>query len=102
MDLCDMVESLRKHQQAERAKPGFYDGCTKIDWELEELCLELDRNATVRVMSPEESSKYMRTMTRRHYHTPTKSGDGLRPRIQEFVDIARSMTQGSGGIVSLC
>lgn len=108
MDYSDMADSLRK-QQSNAVKEemvdltippkGFYEGCKKWDHELEELCLEMDRNSTVRVMSPEESSKYMRGMTGRHYHTPTSEGMGRRPAIAEFVDIAKTMTQGS--LVSL-
>lgn len=104
MDYTDMADSLRK-QQSNAVKEemvdltippkGFYEGCKMWHSELEELCLEMDRNSTVRVMSPEESSKYMRGMTGRHYHTPT----GKVPLIRQHVDIAKTMSQGS--LVSL-
>lgn len=105
MDLRDMVESHERISKANEElvdltpAKGYYDGCTKIDWELEELCLEMDRNATIRFMTPEESEKYMRSMTARHYNAPS----GKVPLIRQHVDITKMMSQGSGGgIVSLC
>ena len=88
MDLRDMVESLRKHQQAERAKPGFYDGCTKIDWEFEEVLQEMDRNATVRIATPEESERYTKLITGRHHATPP---NGREPFYRQHVRIIQDM-----------
>lgn len=90
MDYRDMVESLRRKQQAERSQPGFYDGCTKIDWELEELCRELDKNAVVVFVEPGHPAFVSRPLQSHR-----------RPAIAEFAEIAKSMSQGSGGIVSL-
>lgn len=95
MDYADMADSLRK-QQSNVAKEelidltlkqGYYDGCKKIDWELEELCHEMDRNSTVRYLSGEEGKKYMEARTARHYHTPT----GKEPFYRQHVKIVQEM-----------
>lgn len=91
MDYKDMADSLRRQQQLERSQPGYYDGCTKIDWELEALCREMDKNAVVVFVEPGHPAFEPRPL-RSH----------RRPAISEFVEIAKSMTQGSGGVVSLC
>lgn len=92
MDYADMADSLRK-KQSNGAKEelidltippkGFYDGCKKIDWELEELCLEMDRNSTVRYLSGEEGKKYMEMRCGKH--------KGIQPYIREHVKIVRDM-----------
>lgn len=85
MEYFDMVESLRRKQQLERSQPGFYDGCTKIDWELDELIASMEKNPVVFAID-----------------VPNQQAQGnRRPAIAEFAEIAKSMSQGSGGIVSL-
>ena len=92
MDYCDMIDSLRKGQSKAKEEmvdltvpppKGFYDGCTKIDWELEELCHEMDRNSTVRYLSGEEAKKYLERRVGKH--------KGIQPYIREHVKIVRDM-----------
>jgi hypothetical protein len=93
MDYSDMVESHKRNREANEELvdltpvKGFYDGCKKIDWELEELCLEMDRNSTFRIATPEESSRYMQSSTARHFHTPT----GKEPFYRQHVKIVQEM-----------
>jgi len=96
MDYSDMVESHKRNNSVKEElvdltpSPGYYDGCRAIDWELEKLCEALDRNATIQVMPPDKSEVFRQRL-------------GRRPMIAKFVDITKTMTQGSGGgIVSLC
>jgi hypothetical protein len=84
MDYFDMAESLRKKKfegaAVESLTPGYYDGCTKIDHEFDEI-----KNVMGKGTSLADFQKI---------HRPGR--DGIRPRIQEFVEIANSMSQGSG------
>lgn len=89
MDYFDMAESLRKKKFEEVAveslKPGYYDGCTKIDREFDEV------------------QTMMGKTTIQDFQKIGRPGrDGIIPRIQGFVDIAKPMLQGNGRIVSLC
>lgn len=95
MDYRDMVESHKRNHEAKEElvdltpAKGYYDGCKKFDWELDELCQQMERNSTVRTMTAEESARWMQQ-------------PGRRPAIAAFVDITKTMAQGSpGSIVSL-
>lgn len=83
MDYFDMAESLRKKKfegVVESLKPGYYDGCTKLDCEFDEV------------------QTMMGKTTIQDFQKIGRPGrDGIIPRIQEFVDIAKTMSQGSGG-----
>lgn len=92
MDYSDMAESLSKHklktaeeEMVDLTNPlnGFYDGCTKIDWEFDDVCVEMDRHSTVRYLSGEEGKKYLEKMTGKH--------KGTQPFILEHVKIVRDM-----------
>jgi hypothetical protein len=66
-----------------------------------------DMAASLRKVKFDEAAVEFRALPNKLHWDPEEieikpTQEGLRPRIQEFVDIAKSMTQGSGGIVSLC
>lgn len=89
MDYFDMAESLRKKKfegvAIDSLKPGYYDGCTKLD-------REFDAERTM-----------LGKATIQDFQKIARPGrDGIIPRIQEFVEITKQTAQGNGRIVSLC
>lgn len=54
MDFRDMVESLDRKEQHARMQPGYYDGCTKIDWEADRMLDVMDRNYTITVATNQQ------------------------------------------------
>jgi len=105
-----MAESLKKQQQHERMQPGYYDGCTKLDHEVDQVIETFVDRAPKGTWS---GGQQLRT----HHHPDFDDLEerlrdpqsvsrfsrepGVQPQIKEFADWCKTVSQGSGRIVSL-